>query len=134
MHTFSQILDRIISNTAWKMIPPKAYGGFHLIFTLVGVLLSVLLAYRFRHLGERGNRRLLVSVGVFLMLTEVYISRQIETGDSTTFFCRIRNIQMDESLQCEDIFDVDLTKLDPVIYSGRYHSLGESLGKIGDYL
>ena len=72
MHTFSQILDRIISDTAWKMIPPKAYGGFHLIFTLVGVLLSILLAHRLRHLGERGNRRLLVSVGVFLMLTEVY--------------------------------------------------------------
>ena len=65
---------------------------------------------------------------------ECEVSRQVVTGDSTTFFCKIRNIQMDESLQCEDIFDVDLTKLDPVIYSGRYHSLGESLGKIGDYL
>ena len=62
------------------------------------------------------------------------VAKSVETGESTTFFCRIRNIQMDERLECEDIFDVDLTVLDPVIYSGRYHSLGESLGKIGDYL
>ena len=65
---------------------------------------------------------------------ECEVSRTVETGDSTTFFCRIRNIQMDEALVCEDIFDVDLTKLDPVIYSGRYHSIGKMLGKIGDYL
>ncbi len=62
---------------------------------------------------------------------EVY--KSFETGDSTTFFCRIRNIQMDERLSCKDIFDVDLTVLDPVIYSGRYHSLGQFLGNIGDF-
>lgn len=34
---------------------------------------------------------------------------------------------------CKDAFDVDLTKLDPVIYSGMYHSVGNLLGKIGDH-
>ena len=65
---------------------------------------------------------------------ECEVERAVETGDSTTFFCRIRNIQMDENLVCKDIFDVDLTVLDPVIYSGRYHSLGKMLGEIGDFL
>ena len=65
---------------------------------------------------------------------ECKVKKQVETGDSTTFFAEIKNIQMDERMNCEDTFDVDLTMLDPVIYSGRYHSLGESLGKIGDYL
>ena len=65
---------------------------------------------------------------------ECEVARSVETGDSTTFFCRIRNIQMDERLVCEDIFDVDLTVLDPVIYSGRYHSLGKMLGQIGDFI
>ena len=60
--------------------------------------------------------------------------RTTETGDSITFFCTIRNIQMDERLQCRDTFDVDLTVLDPVIYSGKYHSLGKLLGNIGDFL
>ena len=65
---------------------------------------------------------------------ECEAARKLETGDSTTFFCRIRNIQMDERLVCRDIFDVDLTVLDPVIYSGRYHSVGKCLGNIGDFL
>lgn len=65
---------------------------------------------------------------------ECEVKKAVEIGDSTTFFCIIRNIQMDEKLECEDTFDVDLTVLDPVIYSGRYHSLGKMLGKIGDFL
>ena len=39
---------------------------------------------------------------------------------------------MDERLHCRDAFDVDLTQLDPVIYSGKYHSVGRLLGSIGD--
>ena len=65
---------------------------------------------------------------------ECEVSRSVETGNSTTFFCPIRNIQMDERLTCQDPFDVDLTVLDPVIYSGKYHSLGKLLGNIGDFL
>ncbi len=65
---------------------------------------------------------------------ECEVADSFETGDSTTFFCSIRNIQMDERLVCRDTFDVDLTVLDPVIYSGKYHSLGKLLGSIGDFL
>ena len=65
---------------------------------------------------------------------ECEVEKAVETGDSTTFFCRIRNIQIDERLTCRDVFDVDLTLLDPVIYSGKYHSLGKLLGNIGDFL
>ena len=66
---------------------------------------------------------------------ECEVVRSVETGESATFFCRIRNIQVDEQLECKDtdIFNVDLTKLDPVIYSGMYHSIGKILGKIGDF-
>ena len=64
---------------------------------------------------------------------ECEVIQSVETGASTTFFCRIRNIQIDERLQIPDAFSVDLTKLDPVVYSGMYHSLGKLLGKIGDF-
>ena len=64
---------------------------------------------------------------------ECEVEKEIETGESTTFFCRIRNIQLDERLFFSDLFDVDLTRLDPVIYSGMYHSIGKLLGKIGDF-
>ena len=64
---------------------------------------------------------------------ECEVAQSIETGDSTTFFCRIKNVQIDEQLECANTFDIDLTKLEPVIYSGMYHSIGKLLGKIGDF-
>ena len=64
---------------------------------------------------------------------ECEVAKSVETGESTTFFCPIRNIQMDENVNCEDTFDVDLTLFDPVVYSGKYHSLGKMMGKIGDF-
>lgn len=64
---------------------------------------------------------------------ECEVVQAVETGESTTFFCRIKNVQVDEHLACDDTFDIDLTKLDPVIYSGMYHSIGKLLGKIGDF-
>lgn len=64
---------------------------------------------------------------------ECEVVQSVETGESTTFFCQIRNVQIDDRLNCADTFDVDLTKLEPVIYSGMYHSVGQLLGKIGDF-
>ena len=63
---------------------------------------------------------------------ECEVAQSVETGESTTFFCRILNIQTDERLDISDPFGIDLTKLDPVIYSGMYHSIGENLGGIGN--
>ena len=40
---------------------------------------------------------------------------------------------LDERLDPRDIFDIDLTLLDPIIYSRKYHSLGKLLGEIGDF-
>jgi len=64
---------------------------------------------------------------------ECEAEKSVDVGESTTFFCRIRNIQIDERLECRDPFDVNLTMLDPVIYSGMYHSIGQLLGRIGDF-
>lgn len=64
---------------------------------------------------------------------ECEVMQTVETGDSTTFFCKIKNVQIDEQLICGDTFGVDLTKIDPVVYSGMYHCIGKLLGKIGDF-
>lgn len=72
-------------------------------------------------------------LGASRWVYECEVDKSVEVGESTTFFCRIRNIQADEDFICKDTFDIDLTKLDPVIYSGMYHSIGNLLGKIGDY-
>lgn len=64
---------------------------------------------------------------------ECEVAQSVETGASTTFFCKIKNVQIDETLMCADTFDINLTQLEPVIYSGMYHSIGKLLGKIGDF-
>ena len=63
---------------------------------------------------------------------ECEVAQSVTTGESDTFFCRVRNVQVDERIDA-DIWGLDLTELDPVIYSGKYHSIGECLGEIGDY-
>ena len=72
MNQFIVALDNFFSATAWEMVKPKAYGPFHLTFTFVGLLLCIFLAYKLRKLSERGNKILLISVGAFLILTEIY--------------------------------------------------------------
>ncbi len=64
---------------------------------------------------------------------ECEVVQSVVTGASTTFFCGIKNVQIEERLECADTFEVNLTQLDPVIYSGMYHSIGNLLGKIGDF-
>ena len=91
--------------------------------------------------GEKNDIKYGVSRGAVLDISildespwvyECEVSKSVETGESTTFFCHIRNVQIDEKLTPQNTFDIDLTLLDPVIYSGKYHSLGEKLGEIGD--
>lgn len=65
---------------------------------------------------------------------ECEVATSVKTGDSDTFFCKIKNIQIDETIEVGDTFDIDLTRFEPIIYSGQYHSLGKHLGKIGDFL
>lgn len=72
MNKLESLLTAFATLTAWEMEKPKAYGAFHLTFTFVGLFVCVLLSYLLRHLGEKGNRRLLVGMGAFLILTEIY--------------------------------------------------------------
>lgn len=112
---------------------------------LVSVDMLELMDYFGTHRAEDGNKDDVVYdvtrgdvldvpvLGASRWVYECEVDKSVEVGKSTTFFCRIRNIQADEHFICKDTFDIDLTKLDPVIYSGMYHSVGNLLGKIGDY-
>ncbi len=66
------MLQSFMKWTAWEMETPKAYGAFHLTWAIVGITLCVLLAWKLRKLGTKGNRILLVSIGIFLAVCEVY--------------------------------------------------------------
>ena len=65
-------LERFMDATAWEIAEPRAYGAFHLIFTFVGIALCIFLAWKLRNIGERGNRAVLLTVGIFLVITEIY--------------------------------------------------------------
>ncbi len=65
-------LESFINATAWGMEKPAAYGAFHLTFTFVGIAVCIIAAYLLRNVGERENRITLISVGVFLAITEIY--------------------------------------------------------------
>lgn len=63
---------------------------------------------------------------------ECEVEQHVTIGQSDTFFCRIRNIQIDAEIDVS-AGRIDLTQFDPVIYSGNYHSIGDYLGKIGEF-
>ncbi len=58
--------------TAWEMTPPEPYGAFHLGFALIGFALCALIGWRLRGIGDKGNRILLLSCGIFLVVCELY--------------------------------------------------------------
>lgn len=72
MNAFSQWLDSVISTTGWTMTVPKAYGTFHILFMLIGFTACAVAAWRLRKLSEKGRRILLFSIGLFLLVCEVY--------------------------------------------------------------
>ncbi len=63
---------------------------------------------------------------------ECEVMKSIAVGKSDTFFCRVHNVQVPEDFEVQE-FGVNLTKLNPVVYSGHYQSIGEYLGTIGDF-
>jgi len=65
-------LFRFLEWTAWEMTPPKPYGVFHLVFWLAGLPAVTLAAFSLRHTGEKANKRLLLGIGIFLSLAELY--------------------------------------------------------------
>lgn len=54
------------------MVPPDPYGSFHLVFFFAGLAVSVLLAWLLRKTTEKQNNIVLLTVGVILMLSEIY--------------------------------------------------------------
>ena len=53
-------------------------------------------------------------------------------GETTTYFAEIKNINVDDETLKLDF--VDLRVINPIVYSpGNYFTIGEHLGKMGDF-
>lgn len=58
--------------TAWPMEKPAPYGAFHILLTLGLLSLAILAAWWLRNADDKTNRKVMATVGGFLLLTEVY--------------------------------------------------------------
>lgn len=72
MQNFIEAVSQWFHATAWTCPVAPAYGALHLAVMAIGFPTCFLLARRLRKLSDRGNRILLVGIGLLLMLTEVY--------------------------------------------------------------
>ena len=58
--------------TAWSMQTPKSYGLFHLLFLFIGGTISIISAFLLRKTTKKQNKIILLSIGTFLIITEIY--------------------------------------------------------------
>lgn len=65
-------LTKLLKMTAWEMEVPHAWGALHVSFLIIGLIASVAAAYALRHADERTNKRVILTVGIFLAASEVY--------------------------------------------------------------
>lgn len=65
-------MEAFLQWTAWTMEKPASYGLFHILFTIVLLAVAVAGAWRLRNANDKQNRAILFSVGVFLLIAEVY--------------------------------------------------------------
>ncbi|HPW53307.1 MAG TPA: YwaF family protein [Erysipelotrichaceae bacterium] len=65
-------MEEFLNWTAWLIDPPKPYGAFHILFTLLGFTGCWLLAGKLKNTDEKQNNIVLLTVGLFLFLSEIY--------------------------------------------------------------
>ena len=65
-------MKKFLEWTAWPMTPPKSYGLFHILFVLIGFTIVIVGAWFLRKTNSKQNRIVLLSVGLFLIITEIY--------------------------------------------------------------
>lgn len=65
-------MERFFKWTAWAMQTPKSYGLFHLLFFFIGLVVAVGGAYLLRKTNDKQNRIILLVIGLFLLVFEIY--------------------------------------------------------------
>lgn len=65
-------IDRFFESVAIPMVPPPAYGAFHILFTLLGFALCAFCAWKLKNASEKSTRWILFTCGVLLTASEVF--------------------------------------------------------------
>ena len=61
-----------MSELLHPMERPVAWGAFHAHFFFIGIPTAILLAFLLRQLGKKGEKRLFLYVGMFLIVSEIF--------------------------------------------------------------
>lgn len=67
-----EVLDSFFESVAWPMVPPPAYGAFHILFTLIGFAGCGFSAWKLRHVSDKTAERILFILGLILAVSEVF--------------------------------------------------------------
>lgn len=62
----------VFERTAWRMELVKPYGLFHLSFLIIGLIISVFIAYKLRKINVKKLDKILFGIGIFLFIIESY--------------------------------------------------------------
>lgn len=65
-------MKELLELMAWKMIPPKPYGLFHLTFFMVGIFMCIYFANKLKNANDKKNNKILFLMGLFLLIIEIY--------------------------------------------------------------
>lgn len=65
-------MKKLVELTAWKMIPPKPYGLFHIMFFIIGMVFCIYFAKKFKNTDDKQNKKILFFTGLFLLIIEIY--------------------------------------------------------------
>lgn len=66
------LLQKYLLPLLHPMERPEAWGTFHTLFFVIGIPVAITLAFLLRRLTERGEKRLFLTVGIALLLSEVF--------------------------------------------------------------
>ena len=47
------MLDAFFESISWPMVPPAAYGAFHILYTLIGFFVCGFAAWKLRNVSDR---------------------------------------------------------------------------------
>jgi hypothetical protein len=66
------VIEKMMWALECEIVPPEAYGLFHIVLIVVGLTLCITLAWLCRNLDDRRNRILLLSFACALIASEVF--------------------------------------------------------------
>lgn len=66
------LIEKIMKATVFPIDKPEAYGLYHILFMIISLVIMITFCYLMRKNSDKTFRIVLISMGSFLILTEIY--------------------------------------------------------------